>query len=221
MGAAAAARPRETRGTAPHRTVIAPPRQGGAAQSCSARAVCSRPPFLATLSALLLAATAAAAPPGTPITNRAEVQYVAGSGPTTIVSNSVDVVVVPRPSRAALTLLRSESSGAPGVAQPTQCTSSGTALALPPPIGSSGQPLVLGQALPLGIAATVHGGEAVFVDLLDADRNRDAAAVDAVELVVTAAGGDRETILLAETAVDSGRFAGYVQTRAAATVLGD
>ncbi len=34
------------RGTAPPRTVIAPPRQGGAAQSCSARAVCSRPSFV-------------------------------------------------------------------------------------------------------------------------------------------------------------------------------
>ena len=181
MGAAAAARPRERRGTAPPRAVMTPPRQGGAAASCSARAVCSRLSFVAALGALLLAATAAAAPPGTTISNRAEVRYVTGSGPATIVSNLLDVVVVPPPSRAALTLLRSDASGSLSVARPTQCTSSGTPSALPPPVGSNGQPFALGQALALGIAATVHGGEAVFLDLVDADRNRDAAVLDSVE----------------------------------------
>ena len=42
------------------------------------------------------------------ISNRAEVQFIGSAGPTTIVSNSVDVVVVPAPSRAALTLLRAD-----------------------------------------------------------------------------------------------------------------
>ena len=216
MGAAAAARPRVLRGTAPPRTVITPPRQGGAARSCSARAVCSRPSFAAALLALLLAATAAAAPPGTSISNSAEVQFIGSAGPTTIVSNSVDVVVVPAPSRAALTLLRADTRGSMKVAQPTECLRDDGPLTLPPPLGSSGQPFALGEALPLGTATTVHGGEAVFLELVDADRNLDAAVVDSVELTVTAAGGDRETIVLAETAVDSGRFAGYVQTRAAA-----
>ena len=221
MGAAAAARPRVLRGTAPPRTVITPPRQGGAAQSCSARAVCSRPSFAAALLALLLAATAAAAPPGTSISNSAEVQFIGSAGPTTIVSNSVDVVVVPAPSRAALTLLRADTRGSMKVAQPTECLRDDGPLTLPPPLGSNGQPFALGEALPLGTATTVHGGEAVFLELVDADRNLDAAVVDSVELTVTAAGGDRETVVLAETAVDSGRFAGYVQTRAAATAVGD
>ncbi len=139
MGAAAAARPRVLRGTAPPRTVITPPRQGGAAQSCSARAVCSRPFFVGALLALLLAATAAAAPPGTSISNRAEVQFIGSAGPTTIVSNSVDVVVVPAPSRAALTLLRADTRGSMKVAQPTECLRNGEPLTLPPPLGSNGQ----------------------------------------------------------------------------------
>ena len=148
-------------------------------------------------------------------------QFIGSAGPTTIVSNSVDVVVVPAPSRAALTLLRADTRGSMKVAQPTECLRSGGPLTLPPPLGSNGQPFALGQPLALGTATTVHGGEAVFLELVDADRNRDAAVVDSVELTVTAAGGDRETIVLAETAVDSGRFAGYVQTRAAATAVGD
>jgi uncharacterized repeat protein (TIGR01451 family) len=142
-------------------------------------------------------------------------------GATAIVSNSVDVIVVPPPSRAALTLMRADLGGSMSVASATQCVSGATLTPLPPPHGSNGQPFALGQPLPLGATAVVHGGEAVFLELVDADRNRDAAVLDSVELVVTAAGGDRESIVLAETAPDSGRFAGYVQTRAAPAVTGN
>jgi uncharacterized repeat protein (TIGR01451 family) len=169
----------------------------------------------------LLAVAAAAAPPGTPIENRAEVSFTGGAGPTTTFSNSVNVVVAPAPSRAALTLLHPDASGTPGPALPTQCVTGGSNVTLPPPQASNGQPFPLGQNLPLGAALVVHGGEAVFLELADADRNRDAAAVDSVELTVGAAGGDSETLMLAETAVDSGRFAGYVQTRAAAAAVGN
>ncbi len=100
MGAAATARPRESRGTAPHRTVITTPRQGGAATSRSARAVPAHSSFvgrmmrlkhLATsvVAAVLLASTAVAAPPGTPIANRGQVQYAGSAGLTTIYSNEV------------------------------------------------------------------------------------------------------------------------------------
>ena len=98
MGAAAAARPRELSGTAPRPTVTAP-RQGGAARSCSARAISSRSYLRrATIAffGVFVAATAAAAPPGTPISNRAEVEFTAASGLTTIYSNAVDVVVAPK-----------------------------------------------------------------------------------------------------------------------------
>jgi uncharacterized repeat protein (TIGR01451 family) len=168
-----------------------------------------------------LCAAAAAAPPGTPISNRAEVRFTATSGLTTIYSNAVDVVVAPPPSRAALTLLRADASGPASVAQATQCVSGGSAAVLPPPYASNGQAMPLGQPVPLGAAAYVHGGEAVFFELVDADRNRDAAAVDTVELTIGAQGGDSETLVLAETAVDTGIFAGYVQTRAAAAAVGD
>ena len=44
--------------------MIVPPRQGGAAQSCSARAVCSRLSSVAALAVLVLGTAAFAAPPG-------------------------------------------------------------------------------------------------------------------------------------------------------------
>jgi uncharacterized repeat protein (TIGR01451 family) len=199
----------------PHRVTITPPRLGGAARSCSARAVFS------ALATLLFAAPGGAAPPGTPIVNRAAVEFSAGNSLTTSYSNSVSVIVAPPPSRAALTLLRPAAGGALGAALPTQCVSGGQSLPLPPPLAADGQPFPLGDPLPLGTATAVHGGEAVFLDLVDADRNRDAAVIDSVELTVSALGGDRETIVLAETAADSGRFAGYVQTRAAAPAIGN
>ena len=83
------------------------------------------------------------------------------------------------------------------VAQPTECFSDGGRSTLPPPLGSDGQPFALGAAAARSARRRrVHGGEAVFLELVDADRNRDAAVVDSVELTVTAAGGDRETIVL-------------------------
>src|SRR5688572_8636706 len=229
MGAAAAARPRELSGTAPPPTVDAPSRRGGAAQSCSARAVSGSSSFVrasqragVAVLGFFLCAAAAAAPPGTPISNRAEVQFTAIAGSTTIYSNSVNVVVAPPPSRAALTLLRSDATGSPDVALATQCVSGGATLPLPPPYASNGQSLPLGQPLPLGAAVIVHGGEAVFLELVDADRNRDSGLVDTVEVTVGAqGGGDSETLVLAETASDSGRFLGYVQTRAGGAAVGD
>src|SRR5262245_13844835 len=129
MGAAAAARPRDLSGTAPRPTTIAP-RQGGAARSCSAFAVSLHLPFMLTLrrlasalGALVLSAAAAAAPPGTPISNRAEVSFTGAAGLTTTYTNAVNVVVAPPPSRSELTLLRSGAVGVSTLAAATQCVS--------------------------------------------------------------------------------------------------
>lgn len=147
--------------------------------------------------------------------------FTGAAGLTTIYSNAVSIVVAPPPSRAALTLLRADATGTASLALATQCVSGGATIALPAPYGSNGQALPLGQPLALASAVVVHGGEAVFLELVDADRNRDAAAVDTIELFVGAQGGDSETLVLSETAVDSGTFAGYVQTRAGTAQVGD
>src|SRR5262245_9696404 len=153
MGAAAAARPRDKKsGTAPRPTVDAPSRRGGAAQSCSAPAGSGRPSFVrasqraaVAVLAFFLSAAAAAAPPGTPISNTAEMRFTGAAGLTTTYSNAVNVVVTPPPSRAALTLLRADAAGTPSLALATQCSSGGSTIALPPPYSSNGQALPLGQ----------------------------------------------------------------------------
>jgi uncharacterized repeat protein (TIGR01451 family) len=175
------------------------------------------------LAALFAAASAlAATPPGTPIANRAAVDFAGPAGPTTALSNEVQLLAAPTPSRAALSLLRSDPTrGTALAAAATQCLGSAGQTLLPPPHASDGTALPLGQALPLSITSTVHGGEAVFLDLVDADRNRDATDIDRIQLVLTAATGDTETVVLEETAPDSGRFVGYVQTSATAPTAGD
>jgi uncharacterized repeat protein (TIGR01451 family) len=171
---------------------------------------------------MALSATAVAAPPGTTIENRGYVQFTSGAGLTSIASNAVELIVEPSPSRAALTLQRADfERGTPSVAQPTHCLRGGAMTTLPPPMGSNGQSFTLGATLPLGAAATVHGGEAVFLEVTDLDRNLDSTASDSLELAVTADGGDRETVALTETAADSGVFSGYVQTSAATAQPGD
>ena len=165
-----------------------------------------------------LAATA----PGTPITNRASIDFVGPAGAATVESNEVSLLAAPAPSRAALSLLRTDPSrGSALVASTTECRNTAGQTPLPPPLTSNGTVLPLGQALPLSITSTVHGGEAVFLDVLDLDRNRDSTKIDHIDLTLTAAGGDTETVVLEETAVDSGRFVGYLQTRATATTPGD
>ncbi len=51
-----------------------------------------------------LAATA----PGTPITNRATLDFVGPAGAATVQSNEVSLLAAPTPSRAALSLLRTD-----------------------------------------------------------------------------------------------------------------
>ena len=79
----------------------------------------------------------------------------------------------------------------------------------------------LAGVVTLSGTASLHGGEAAFLQLTDADRNLDATVIDTVELRVSTPAGDRETLYLAETGVDTGVFAGYIQTRAASAAAGN
>lgn len=161
-------------------------------------------------------------PPGTVIRNVASVQFLGANGlPEQVRTNPADLVVVPPPSRATLTLLRADPLAAQGATGATQCTGTNGVVTLPPPTLANGTTVDPSQPLPLAVAATIHGGEALFLRLRDPDQNLDAAVIDTVELEVTATGGDRERLRLAETTPNSGEFVGYVQTRAAAPGSGD
>ncbi|MGH8187040.1 MAG: hypothetical protein ACREUC_10785, partial [Steroidobacteraceae bacterium] len=163
-------------------------------------------------------------PAGTSIQNVATVSFIgAGGAPATISSNQVSATVTPPPSVSAVQILRAAqgASGAPSMAGPTQCSSSAGLITLPPPMLSDGATLDPSQPIVLAGTSTLHGGEAAFVQVTDADQNVDASAIDQTTLRLTTPTGDAETLRLSETGVNTGVFVGYIQTRAAAVTVGN
>ena len=161
-------------------------------------------------------------PPGTVIRNVAAVTFTgANGGPGRVFTNPADLIVLPPPTRAVLTLLRAVPQAPQGATAPTQCIGSGGLVDLPPPVLSNGTTADPSQPLPLAQTPTIHGGEALFLRLSDPDQNLDAAAADTIELDVTATGGDRERVRLRESGPNSGEFVGYIQTRVAPASAGD
>lgn len=170
-------------------------------------------------------------PPGTVIRDIARVDFVRpGNIPAFQYSNEVSVIVQPARSRSSLTVLRAPvfttgASAPPNpvttTSGPTQCLGSAGVGTLPNPTLANGTSIDPLQPATLATTATVHGGEAVFVRVLDADQNRDAAALDTIELEVRAATGDVERLRLVETGVSTGEFVGYIQTRTGAVSAGD
>jgi uncharacterized repeat protein (TIGR01451 family) len=162
-------------------------------------------------------------PAGTAIDNAATVTFVGAAGtPTTITTNHVGAIVTPPPTLSAVAILRAAgSNGTPSMAGPTQCSSSSGMLTLPAPVQADGAALDPSQPIPLASTATLHGGEAAFVRVLDADQNRDPAAVDYLNVRLSTPGGDAELLRISETGPNTGIFVGYIQTRAAAITAGN
>ncbi|HYM35905.1 MAG TPA: hypothetical protein VET48_10945, partial [Steroidobacteraceae bacterium] len=164
-------------------------------------------------------------PPGTLIRNTAVMEFTRpGGGLETQFSNTVNATVEPLPTRAAISLLRATnpaSASMQSIAGPTSCRIGAGFVPLSNPNivpGGSANPL---QPIAMTSANTVHGGDALFIQLVDGDQNRDAAAIDTVDVRLTSANGDTETIRLSETGVNTGVFVGYIQTQTAAPAPGD
>ncbi|MDI1300879.1 MAG: OmpA family protein [bacterium] len=64
-------------------------------------------------------------------------------------------------------------------------------------------------------------GEPVFVQVSDASRNLNPAALDTLSIVVSNGRGDNETLTLTETSVNSGEFSGFINTTSQPSVSGD
>ncbi|HET9445177.1 MAG TPA: OmpA family protein, partial [Steroidobacteraceae bacterium] len=162
-------------------------------------------------------------PAGTPIENVATVEYVGPGGtPTTVTTNLVSAIVTQPPTTSALAILRAAGgSGAPSMAGPTQCSSSSGLVTLPAPLQADGTPLDPSQPISLASTTTLHGGEAAFVRVMDADQNRDSTVIDYLDVRLTTPGGDAETLRISETGANTGVFVGYIQTRAAAVTVGN
>jgi uncharacterized repeat protein (TIGR01451 family) len=173
----------------------------------------------------MLPAQSQSASVGTTLRNVATVEYAAGALGRRIESNEVVVRVEPAPSRAAIAIARFATDGVAeftATAGPTQCLGASGPVALAAPVvagAPSIDPLVPGA---FRQAAAVHGGDALFVRVADADQNRDATLLDIVEVRITAAAtGDSERVRLTETGVNSGVFVGYVATAIGAASSGN
>lgn len=157
------------------------------------------------------------------ISNVAQAEWDVGSQRLQAPSNRVDIQVVAPPTvPPEITIYHFDDP--PGAEQ----------LNLPGTIcrGSGGNvPVQLAGVFagtntsPAAIAPTsmIRAGEPVIVSVLAPNKNLNSAAIDSFDIVLTTPSGDRETINIVETDINSGRFVGMINTAAIppAPVQGD
>ncbi len=182
--------------------------------------------YLATLVAGCACSSAAhAANPGALIQSRATLDFQSPPGVVqSLDSNIVEVTVSVLRSPASVTLTRVVSTG--GQFQeaigPSACFDGSSFVALANPVLIGGT--VIDAVAPQQVATTVsyNQGEPVFIRLEDRDQNVDFQAIDYAEVTVSnAETGDAELLRLAETGLNTGVFAGYIQTAGGTAQSGD
>lgn len=160
--------------------------------------------FLASLATALLLTIACAAQAQS-IVNVAQASWNRGGQSFTVNSNTVTLAVTIPPPRLDTFVAVTGGSAALTFA-PAQC---------------GGEPIVLpgtgsGPTFTLGAnpSASIHGGETMIVRLNSAAGNQNSTQIDDIVLVLTTPAGDRETLVVRETAIDSGEFIGAIATHA-------
>nr|WHW29348.1 DUF11 domain-containing protein [uncultured bacterium] len=148
------------------------------------------------------------------ITNIAQAEWDIGGQRLQKPSNRIDIQVVPPPARPPeLTIFHlSDPPGAEKIPLAgTMCR------------GSQGSVLVeLGgvfSATPKNPASvvptdTIRAGEPLVISILAPDKNLNPLAIENFDIILTTPSGDREQINIVETAPDSGRFVGLINTAA-------
>jgi uncharacterized repeat protein (TIGR01451 family) len=168
--------------------------------------------LLALLTALWLAVAAPALAAGAPartISNVATVEWDSGAGKVSQQSNRVDISVDPVSIPVSLASYRFASS-APTLSLPVSAPRCGAGEAR----ASLGSPWQ-GQALdPASLLTTagIEAGEPLLFAVEDAGANRNGTLIETIEVVLRSASGDNQSLTVFETAADSGKFAGFVQT---------
>jgi uncharacterized repeat protein (TIGR01451 family) len=167
---------------------------------------------LALLTALWLAVGAPALAAGAlshrTISNVATIEWDAPAGRASQQSNRVDISVGPTPLPLSLAVYRFASNSetmSVAVSAP-QCSSGGRAALAAPWQGQALEPASL-----LAVSDILPGEPFLFL-VEDAGRNLNPAQVEWIDVVVRSRSGDSEALTVYETAADSGRFAGFLQT---------
>ncbi len=148
------------------------------------------------------------------ISNTALAEWDSGSQRLSRPSNTVDIPVEALPpTPPKITLYH--FANPPGATQenlpPTVCVGSG-----------GNQPVELRGAFagtntsPASLmpATAIRAGEPLVISVEFASKNTNPGAIDSFEVTITTAIGDEERIILTETAVNSGRFVGMINTSA-------
>jgi uncharacterized repeat protein (TIGR01451 family) len=183
-----------------------------------------REPYFGLLGALAAAALLPAAPAARAqvITNTASAEWTHDGQRGAVLSNRVDVTVVPRPPeppRIATYRLTSGGGDRSVPLAPTPCVRAR-------PSGVGALSVAPTAAIPLsGVYAGIstapaslqssdsfRAGELLVVGVTLASANRDPQARDTLPVVLALENGDRESITLTETAANSGEFVGFINT---------
>ncbi|WP_165362090.1 carboxypeptidase-like regulatory domain-containing protein [Qipengyuania thermophila] len=146
------------------------------------------------------------------ITNTAEARWTGSGGPATTRSNTVRIEVE-RPAAAIAFLARSRTAGQSLAWRTPQC--GGGAVGLPDIAAHSAASITLAQTRGYRV------GETLYFTLTLPQANIDPNAIDVVDVSLTGGGGDRETLSVFETTVNSGVFIGAIATAPPPAVSGD
>ena len=156
------------------------------------------------------------------ITNIAQAEWDIGGQRLRKPSNRIDIQVVPPPDiPPEITIFH--LSDPPGAEKlpilGTTCRGSGGNVMVELGGVFSGTP----NPAPVMPTDSIRAGEPLIMSILAPGRNRNPLAIDNFDIVLTMPSGDREQINIVETAPDSGRFVGMINTAAVppAAVQGD
>ncbi len=149
------------------------------------------------------------------ITNTAVAEWDSGPSRLSRPSNTVELSVQAPPATApVLNLFHfSDAPGATSASLPvTMCM--GTNGATPIRLGGAFSGLSTSPAS-IVPATAIRAGEPLVIQVDDTARNTNPASIDQYDVTIVTANGDQERITLVESAADSGRFRGIINTRAA------
>lgn len=152
-----------------------------------------------------IGATAAGSAQAQRIENVARLTWTSGETPVTVASNPVVVDVVGQ--TATLSTFRRDSAS-PASTSFRAALCGGRAMTSPVLAGTATQVASIRET------AVLSGGDDLVFRLAASAANTDPTAIDTITAVLVTDGGDRETLIVRETDVDSGVFVGSIETRA-------
>ena len=102
----------------------------------------------------------------------------------------------------------------------TQCDAGAGLVNLPPVVGYGQGAINLPGSIDLLATNILKSGDVLFVQVLDPDANSDNTQIDTLSVDLQTTFADLETIVVTETAVNTGIFVGYIQTVRSSAIVG-